>query len=59
MLSILARFTAPIGALLGLVLAFNFVRLTTMSLWLAVPVGIVIIYATVLVVGFAIGKARG
>ena len=59
MLSVLARFAAPIGALLGLVLAFSYIRETTMSLWLAVPVGIAIIYATVLVVGFAIGKARG
>lgn len=54
----LTQFSAQIGAFLGVVLAFAFVRNTVMSLWLATPVGIAIIYLTVLAVGFVIARAR-
>lgn len=56
MFAIIRQHPAQIGALAGIILAFAFVRNSTVPLMLAIPMGIAIIYLTVLAVGFAFGR---
>jgi hypothetical protein len=55
---LLGRYNAQTGALLGISAAFAFVRHTQVPLWLAIPIGIFLVYVTVFLVGLLIGYAR-
>lgn len=49
------QYGTQFAVLVGVVLAFTFVASTGLTLWVAVPLGIVIIYLTVLVMGLLFG----
>ena len=49
------RNKAQIGVLIGVVAALGFVATTQFSLWLAVPIAVLIVYACVFAVGLFAG----
>ncbi len=58
MVMLLQRYAAQIGALIGITVAFAFVRYVPAPLWLAVPIGILLVYISIFLTGLAIGSLR-